>query len=142
MSVRSVSSFKIFIFVLSLYVGFVFVLSGSAIAQSPTTIQAGSRATIVFADTELSGSITVAEPKFRKVGAFTQAQFQIQSLREEQIVIEHQVKWQDKDGFDVPGPAVAWQVATIPAGAPATIQTSGRTIDSHSIRVIIRYAGS
>ena len=113
-----------------------------ALGQEPARIELSDRATVILADTDLTNSVSVSDPKFRKRGAITEAQFTIQSLRNEPVALEYQIQWLDQDGFEIRGPSLAWQVFRLEAGGSDSIQSMGRSPDAHSIRATIRYARS
>ena len=96
------------------------------------------RAKLVLASNGLAGRIDLSEPRFRKLGAFTQAQVIVQNLSPDRYVLEYKFDWHDEDWFATAQKTV-WHRFTLSPNQIETIQSMGKTPEASHIVFTVRF---
>lgn len=96
------------------------------------------RAKLVLASNGLAGNIGLLEPRFRKLGAFTQAQVTIRNVSPDRYVLEYKFDWHDDDWFAT-GQKTVWHRFTLSPNQIETLQSMGKTPEASGIVLTVRF---
>ena len=96
------------------------------------------RAKLVLASNGLAGNIRLLEPRFRKLGAFTQAQVTIRNLSPDRYVLEYKFDWHDEDWFAT-GQKTVWHRFKLSPNQIETLQSMGKTPEASGIVLTVRF---
>lgn len=96
------------------------------------------RAKLVLASNGLAGNIGLLEPRFRKLGAFTQAQVTVRNLSLDRYVLEYKFDWHDEDWFAT-GQKTVWHRFTLSPNQIETLQSMGKTPEASGIVLTVRF---
>ncbi len=96
------------------------------------------RAKLVLASNGLAGNIGLLEPRFRKLGAFTQAQVTIRNLSPDRYVLEYKFDWHDQDWFAT-GQKTVWHRFTLSPNQIESLQSMGKTPEASRIVLTVRF---
>ncbi len=107
-------------------------------APPPAVDTSHPRAKLVLASNGLAGRIGVTEPRFRKLGAFTQAQVTVQNLTPDRYILEYKFDWHDEDWFAT-GQKTAWHRFTLSPNQIETVQSMGKTPEASHIFLTVRF---
>ena len=107
-------------------------------APPPAVDTSHSRAKLVLASNGLAGRIDLSETRFRKLGAFTQAQVTIQNLTPDRYVLEYKFDWHDEDWFAT-GQKTAWHRFTLSPNQIESLQSMGKTPEASRIVLTVRF---
>ncbi len=96
------------------------------------------RAKLVLASNGLAGNIRLLAPRFRKLGAFTQAQVTIRNLSPDRYVLEYKFDWHDEDWFAT-GQKTVWHRFKLSPNQIETLQSMGKTPEASGIVLTVRF---
>ena len=105
---------------------------------TPAVDTSDPRAKLVLASNGLAGNIDLSEPRFRKLGAFTQAQVTVQNLTPDRYILEYKFDWHDEDWFAT-GQKTAWHRFTLSPNQIETVQSMGKTPEASHIFLTVRF---
>ncbi|MEM9439016.1 MAG: DUF1425 domain-containing protein [Pseudomonadota bacterium] len=95
------------------------------------------RAKLVLGQDVLRGRIYLENPRFRKVGAFTQTAVQVVNQSQDRFELEYRVTWFDDDDFEVE--SKAWRRFTLAGYEDKTIQASATRPEASKITLVVRF---
>ena len=95
------------------------------------------RAKLVLGQDVLRGRISLENPRFRKVGAFTQTAVQVVNQSQDRFELEYRVTWFDDDDFEVD--SKAWRRITLAGYEDKTIQTTATRPEASKITLVVRF---
>lgn len=95
-------------------------------------------AELVLASNGLAGSIDLSEPRFRKLGLFTQAQVTVQNLTSDHYILEYKFTWHDQDWFAT-GQKTVWRRFKLSPNQIESFQSVGKTPEASHINFTVRF---
>jgi uncharacterized protein YcfL len=95
------------------------------------------RARLIVGSPGLQGNIVLAEPRFRPVGNFQQAQVTVRNLTQDRYTLEYRIDWFDDQDFSVDDRRV-WHRLTLNAYEERALTSTGKTAQASKVTVIVR----
>lgn len=94
-------------------------------------------AILVVGNDALVGTITLLDPRLRKVGAFTQGQVTVQNLSDIRLSLEYKFKWEDTAGFVVDEDNM-WNRFALTPRQVKRFQSTGKSQDAANMVFTVR----
>ncbi len=107
-------------------------------APPPAVDKSHPRAKLVLGSNNLAGKIFLVEPRFRKIGNFTQAQLTIENRTTAKYILEYKFTWHDQDWFNT-GQKTVWHRFSLTPNQVETLQSVGKTSDAANITLTVRF---
>mgnify|MGYP003588516255 CR=1 FL=1 len=96
------------------------------------------RARLVTGSRDLLNRVLMVNPRFRPVGALTQAQVTVQNLTGDRYSLEYKFDWTDPQGFSIDNSSV-WHRFTLSPHQIVDFNSTGKTPDAQNLTFTIRY---
>jgi len=113
------------------------ITSGAALdGKAQTVDESDERARLILGQDLLRGRIKIDNPRFRKVGKFTQTAVQVVNQTEDLFELEYQLVWRDDDDFEVS--SSAWKRFTLGGYEQEAIQALANRPEASKITVTVR----
>lgn len=113
------------------------ITDGAALdPNAPAVDESDPRARLILGQDVLRGRISLQQPRFRKVGNFTQTALQVVNHSEDRFELEYQLVWRDDDDFEVS--SGAWKRFTLPGYEEEAIQAIANRPEASQITVTVR----
>ncbi|MGI9438045.1 MAG: DUF1425 domain-containing protein [Geminicoccaceae bacterium] len=94
------------------------------------------RARLILGQDVLLGRIKLDNPRFRKVGKFTQAAVQVVNQSQDRFELEYRVVWRDDDDFEVS--SGSWRRFVLAGYEDKAIQTTANRPEGSRVTVTVR----
>lgn len=104
---------------------------------APAVDEGDPRARLILGQDVLRGRIKLDNPRFRKVGSFTQAAVQVVNETQDRFELEYRVAWRDDDDFEVS--TGAWRRFVLAGYEDRAIQTTATRPEAAKITVTVRF---
>lgn len=104
--------------------------------NAPAVEESDPRARLILGQDLLRGRIKLDNPRFRKVGKFTQTAVQVVNQSEDRFDLEYQLVWRDDDDFEVS--SGAWNRFTLAGYEQEAIQAIANRPEASQITVTVR----
>ena len=104
--------------------------------NAPVVVESDPRARLILGQDVLRGRLVLENPRFRKVGDFTQAAVQVVNQSQDRFELEYQLVWRDDDDFEVS--STAWKRFTLPGYEQEAIQAIANRPEASKITVTVR----
>ena len=98
--------------------------------------ESDERARLILGQDLLRGRIKLENPRFRKVGKFTETAVQVINQTENRFELEYQLVWRDDDDFEVS--SSAWKRFTLTGYDQESIQAIANRPEASRITVTVR----
>ncbi|MGI9493871.1 MAG: DUF1425 domain-containing protein [Geminicoccaceae bacterium] len=113
------------------------ITSGPALDRNAKAVdESAERAHLILGQDLLRGRIKFDNPRFRKVGKFTQTAVQVVNQTEDLYELEYQLVWRDDDDFEVS--SSAWKRFTLAGYEQEAIQAIANRPEASRITVTVR----
>ncbi len=113
------------------------ITSGPALDDSAKAVdESADRARLILGQDLLRGRIKLENPRFRKVGKFTQTAVQVINQTEDLFELEYQLVWRDDDDFEIS--SGAWKRFTLGGYEQEAIQAIANKPEASQITVTVR----
>lgn len=96
------------------------------------------RAKLVIGSTKLINKVVIVSPKFRRVGALTEASVAVQNMTSNTYNLECRFEWEDDEGFTVEGLSV-WQPFTLTPNLVKKFSATGPNPSATRIIFTVRF---
>jgi uncharacterized protein YcfL len=104
---------------------------------APAVAESDPRARLILGQDVLRGRIRLDNPRFRKVGNFTQAAVQVVNQGQDRFELEYQLVWRDDDDFEVS--SSPWRRITLAGYEQEGIQAIANRPEASQITVTVRF---
>ncbi|GFM35130.1 DUF1425 domain-containing protein [Desulfovibrio subterraneus] len=112
--------------------------AGAVVGATDNTVEIGDRTKFIIASEVLLGNVMLENPRFRRVGNFTQGAAVIQNISDERLSLEYMVTWQDEQGFPIDVPHV-WHHITLMPHMSEQISSTGKANNAYHMTVAVRF---
>ncbi|XPV77564.1 MAG: DUF1425 domain-containing protein [Desulfovibrio sp.] len=110
----------------------------TSVANTKNVVQVGDRVRLVIGAKELLGNVMIENPRFRKVGIFTQCAALLQNVSDDRASLEYKIDWEDSQGFPIDLPTV-WHHVTLSPHMSKSIISTGKSQDAYGVIITVRF---